>query len=147
MFASKLAVFINLAMLINKLCLFFMFVTSNICLTITKTEQLKQIDDNKNHDVLIIISYDAFRNEYFQRNLTNNMLKFKRSGTTANYINNIFPTKTFPNHHTIATGLYPEVHGVLGNTLYDNILGPLSLSYNLYHYRDDIEPIWVVTYY
>eukprot|EP01093_Parvamoeba_rugata_P012726 TRINITY_DN3761_c0_g1_i4.p1 TRINITY_DN3761_c0_g1~~TRINITY_DN3761_c0_g1_i4.p1 ORF type:complete len:355 (-),score=56.80 TRINITY_DN3761_c0_g1_i4:162-1226(-) len=30
-----------------------------------------------------------------------------------------FPTKTFPNHYTIATGLYPEKHGIIGNIFYD----------------------------
>ncbi len=30
-----------------------------------------------------------------------------------------FPTKTFPNHYTIATGLYPENHGITTNNIYD----------------------------
>ena len=27
-----------------------------------------------------------------------------------------FPTKTFPNHYTLATGLYPDHHGIIANT-------------------------------
>jgi predicted AlkP superfamily pyrophosphatase or phosphodiesterase len=30
-----------------------------------------------------------------------------------------FPTKTFPNHYTIATGLYPEHHGIIENNIFD----------------------------
>ncbi|EON99050.1 putative ectonucleotide pyrophosphatase phosphodiesterase family member 1 protein [Phaeoacremonium minimum UCRPA7] len=30
-----------------------------------------------------------------------------------------FPSVTFPNHYTLATGLYPEAHGVVGNTFWD----------------------------
>ncbi|NUM66418.1 alkaline phosphatase family protein, partial [candidate division KSB1 bacterium] len=30
-----------------------------------------------------------------------------------------FPSKTFPNHYTIVTGLYPEHHGIVSNTMYD----------------------------
>jgi predicted AlkP superfamily pyrophosphatase or phosphodiesterase len=30
-----------------------------------------------------------------------------------------FPTKTFPNHYTIATGLYPQNHGIVENNVYD----------------------------
>ncbi|VDK44111.1 unnamed protein product [Anisakis simplex] len=30
-----------------------------------------------------------------------------------------YPSKTFPNHHTIATGLYPEAHGIIDNNMYD----------------------------
>lgn len=31
-----------------------------------------------------------------------------------------YPTKTFPNHYSIATGLYPESHGIVDNIIYDN---------------------------
>ena len=30
-----------------------------------------------------------------------------------------FPSVTFPNHYTLVTGLYPECHGVVGNTFWD----------------------------
>lgn len=30
-----------------------------------------------------------------------------------------FPSVTFPNHFTLVTGLYPESHGVVGNTFWD----------------------------
>ena len=30
-----------------------------------------------------------------------------------------FPTKTFPNHFTLATGLYPDHHGIVLNGFYD----------------------------
>ena len=30
-----------------------------------------------------------------------------------------FPSLTFPNHYTLATGLYPEAHGIVGNTFWD----------------------------
>jgi len=31
----------------------------------------------------------------------------------------VFPTKTFPNHYTQVTGLYPAHHGIIGNTMHD----------------------------
>lgn len=31
----------------------------------------------------------------------------------------IFPSKTFPNHYTLVTGLYAESHGLVGNSMYD----------------------------
>ena len=30
-----------------------------------------------------------------------------------------FPSKTFPNHYTIVTGLYPEHHGIVSNNMVD----------------------------
>lgn len=92
---------------------------------------------------LLVISYDAFRPEYLHRNVTPNLNKFRKDGTSAPFMLNVFPTKTFVNHHTMATGFYPEIHGVTGNKLYDSKLGPLGYSYDLFHYNDSIIPIWV----
>lgn len=52
---------------------------------------------------LLIVSYDAFRPEYFDRNVTPYMNKLRNEGTSAEFLHNVFPTKTFVNHHTIAT--------------------------------------------
>lgn len=72
------------------------------------------------------------------------MEKLRNAGTYADYLENVFPTKTFPNHHSISTGLYPEVHGVVGNTFYDPKLGKVvKFSYEMWHYNEQIEPIWV----
>ena len=30
-----------------------------------------------------------------------------------------FPSKTFPNHYTVVTGLYPEHHGIVSNVIVD----------------------------
>ncbi|XP_048261105.1 bis(5'-adenosyl)-triphosphatase enpp4 isoform X1 [Bombus terrestris] len=95
------------------------------------------------HPKLLVISYDAFRYDYFDR--TPFMNKLKHEGTYADYMMNIFVTKTFPNHHTMATGLYAETHGVVDNEFYDPASGNTTkYSYNLYHYDNRILPIWTV---
>lgn len=94
--------------------------------------------------VLIIVSYDAFRTEYLRRNSTPFMNELRRNGTTAEYLRNVFPTKTFPNHHSIATGVYPNQHGVMANEVYDHGRGKLEYSYEMFHYSDDIVPIWTL---
>jgi ectonucleotide pyrophosphatase/phosphodiesterase family protein 5 len=53
---------------------------------------------------------------------------------------------TLPNHHSIATGVYPEVHGILGNQVYDPHYGKiLNYSEELWHFNDAVVPIWVST--
>lgn len=52
---------------------------------------------------LLVVSYDAFRPEYLNRNVTPNLNKFRKEGTSAQFMLNVFPTKTFVNHFTIAT--------------------------------------------
>lgn len=93
--------------------------------------------------VLIVVSYDAFRTEYLQRNSTWFMNDLRRNGTSAEFLRNVFPTKTFPNHHSIATGVYPNVHGVMANGLYDHGRGKIEYSFELFHFNEEIVPIWV----
>jgi len=84
------------------------------------------------------------RYDYFERNLTPFMNQLKTKGTYSDYMINIFVTKTFPNHHTMATGLYAETHGVVDNEFYDPATGNVTkYSYQLYHYDNSILPIWV----
>lgn len=72
------------------------------------------------------------------------MNHLKAKGTYTDYMMNVFVTKTFPNHQTIATGFYAETHGVVDNEFFDpskdNII---KYSYELYHYNNNILPIWV----
>ncbi|MEE6463278.1 hypothetical protein FKM82_005836 [Ascaphus truei] len=42
-------------------------------------------------------------------------------GTHSPYMRPVYPTKTFPNLYTLATGLYPESHGIVGNSMYDPV--------------------------
>ncbi|XP_049287640.1 bis(5'-adenosyl)-triphosphatase ENPP4-like [Anopheles funestus] len=97
--------------------------------------------------VLIVVSYDGFRTEYLQRNSSAYINEIRRNGTTSAFLRNVFPTKTFPNHHSIATGVYPNVHGVLANGVYDSLQGPLNYSYELFHFNPELLPIWALNQY
>ncbi|XP_076174778.1 ectonucleotide pyrophosphatase/phosphodiesterase family member 5 isoform X2 [Ptiloglossa arizonensis] len=97
------------------------------------------------HPKLLVVSYDAFRYDYFNRNLTPFMNRLKYESTHTDYIMNIFVTKTFPNHHTMATGLYAETHGVVDNEIYDPVSDNTSKSlYNLFHNNNRVVPIWTL---
>lgn len=52
---------------------------------------------------LMIVSYDGFKPEYLNWNKTPNFEKFRETGTSTEFLMPVFPTKTFPNHFTIAT--------------------------------------------
>ncbi|KAF4309774.1 Type I phosphodiesterase/nucleotide pyrophosphatase/phosphate transferase [Botryosphaeria dothidea] len=68
----------------------------------------------------ILISLDGFRADFLQRNITPTMQAFVNEGVSPPYMNPSFPSVTFPNHWTLATGLYPESHGIVGNTFWDS---------------------------
>uniref|UniRef100_UPI00404A445E alkaline phosphatase family protein n=1 Tax=Cephaloticoccus sp. TaxID=1985742 RepID=UPI00404A445E len=44
---------------------------------------------------------------------------FATQGVRAESMVSCFPTKTFPNHYTMVTGLRPEDHGIIHNDMYD----------------------------
>ena len=68
---------------------------------------------------LILISLDGFRWDYVEKYHPPNLSSFIKNGVKAESLIPSFPTKTFPNHYTIATGLYPDKHGIIGNIFYD----------------------------
>jgi predicted AlkP superfamily pyrophosphatase or phosphodiesterase len=68
---------------------------------------------------LLLISFDGFRYDYLSKAETPNFDEFITGGVQANGLISVFPSKTFPSHYSIATGLYPENSGLVGNTMYD----------------------------
>lgn len=73
----------------------------------------------KKQSQLLLISFDGFRADYLSKAETPNFDRLIKNGATAEGLIPIFPTKTFPNHYAIATGLYPENNGLVGNSMYD----------------------------
>ena len=67
----------------------------------------------------ILISLDGFRADFLNRGITPRLNAFIKEGVSPPYMAPSFPSVTFPNHYTLATGLYPESHGVVGNTFWD----------------------------
>src|SRR5438045_9729616 len=68
---------------------------------------------------VILISLDGFRWDYLDKFNPPTLNKLAKEGVRAKWMIPSFPTKTFPNHYTIATGLYPAHHGIVENNFYD----------------------------
>lgn len=68
---------------------------------------------------VILISLDGFRYDYVERFKPENISRFIDSGTASDGLIPSFPSKTFPNHYTIATGMKPEHHGLVDNSFYE----------------------------
>ncbi|QIW96891.1 hypothetical protein AMS68_002409 [Peltaster fructicola] len=99
----------------------------------------------------IIISLDGFRADFLQRNITPTLNAFIKDGVSPKYMLPSFPSVTFANHFTLATGNYPESHGIVGNTFWDPDRG------QEFYYTDparslqpewwNAEPFWVTAEY
>lgn len=68
---------------------------------------------------IIMISLDGCRADYLNRNQMPTLNMLASEGVKSEALIPVFPTKTFPNHYTIVTGLFPEHHGIVSNRFYD----------------------------
>ncbi len=95
---------------------------------------------------VILISFDGFRDDYVEKFDAPHFKEFIGKGASATSMTPSFPSKTFPNHYTIVTGLYPGNHGLVDNNFYDK---PLDARYSMGN-RDLVEnpafygglPLW-----
>ncbi|PVU90192.1 hypothetical protein BB561_004971 [Smittium simulii] len=95
---------------------------------------------------LILISLDGFRAEYLDRGIATNLRSLGNSGVSLDMFPS-FPSVTFPNHYSLATGLYVESHGIVGNVFYDPKLNDTFVYTDPKKSWDSKwwggEPIWV----
>jgi predicted AlkP superfamily pyrophosphatase or phosphodiesterase len=96
---------------------------------------------------VILVSLDGFRFDYIEKYEPPNIRFLARDGVQAKWMIPSFPSKTFPNHYTIATGLYPQNHGIVENNVFDKGFNATFTMSN----REEVqngrwwlgEPIWV----
>jgi predicted AlkP superfamily pyrophosphatase or phosphodiesterase len=68
---------------------------------------------------VILISADGFRYDLADKYQAENLIRLRSSGVMADYLQPVFPSLTFPNHYSIATGDYPSHNGIVDNNFYD----------------------------
>ncbi len=104
----------------------------------------------KDTPYVVMVSLDAFRWDYDSIYKTPVLDDIARKGVKAERLIPSFPTKTFPNHYTIATGLYPDHHGLVNNSFYapdlDMVyrIGDRAMVSNGDFYGG--EPLWVTAH-
>ena len=87
----------------------------------------------------ILISLDGFRADFLQRGITPTLNGFIANGVSPKWMLPSFPSVTFPNHFTLVTGLYPESHGIVGNTFWDPVL---EEQFFYTHVETSMTPRW-----
>lgn len=95
---------------------------------------------------VLLVSLDGVNPAYLGRGDTPHLDRLAREGVRAEWMNPSYPSLTFPNHYTMVTGLRPDHHGIVHNSMRDEALGGFWLSN-----RDAVgdgrwwggEPIWV----
>ena len=94
--------------------------------------------------VTILVSIDGMHPDYLTRGITPNLSRLASEGVSA-ALRPAWPTKTFPNHYSIVTGLVPDRHGIVGNRFVDPDYPDeiFTLPRLEPHWWDQAEPIWV----
>ncbi len=67
----------------------------------------------------ILVSLDGTHPDRIRELEKGTIRDFMTGGVVAKALRPVFPTKTFPNHYSQVTGLYPYAHGIVGNQMYD----------------------------
>lgn len=96
---------------------------------------------------VVLVSLDGFRYDYMDLFETPNLHRISDAGVRSEGLIPVFPVKTFPNHYSIATGMYADSHGIVGNSFYE---AEFAAHYRVAD-RDEVEngrwyggePIWV----
>ncbi|WP_313241682.1 ectonucleotide pyrophosphatase/phosphodiesterase [Stenotrophomonas sp.] len=95
---------------------------------------------------LLLVSIDGLRADMLDRGISPNLSRIADSGVRARWMTPSYPALTFPNHYTLVTGLRPDHHGIIHNSMEEAGLGSFRLNR-----REAVtdarwwggEPIWV----
>lgn len=104
--------------------IFLLTVLANFSYAQTDTVQhinllTKNSEQQQKKPYVILISADGFRHDYAEKYNATHLKSFAKNGIKAESMIPSYPTVTFPNHYSVATGLYPAHHGLVNNTFYD----------------------------
>jgi predicted AlkP superfamily pyrophosphatase or phosphodiesterase len=94
--------------------------------------------------VTILISIDGFRADYLDRGITPALSRLAAAGARG-AMRPSFPTKTFPNHYAIVTGLSPDRNGIVANRFEDPARPgeTFTMAVTDPYWWEQAEPIWV----
>lgn len=98
---------------------------------------------------VILVSMDGFRPDYLQRGVSPTLNQLAAGGVRARALRPSFPSVTFPNHYTLVTGLRPDHHGLVDNTMLDPAMPGErftirnSAAVGDRRWWDQGEPVWV----
>ncbi len=94
---------------------------------------------------VILLSIDGFSQSYLEKYQPKHILALANHGVMAKSLTPVFPSKTFPNHLSIATGVYPAHHGIVHNVFYHRTI---KKNYRVGIEKNDprwlnATPIWI----
>lgn len=69
---------------------------------------------------VVLVSIDGYRWDFNQLFNPPELTRLQKEGAVADSLVPVYPSKTFPNHYSIATGSYSNRHGIVSNEFFDS---------------------------
>ena len=103
---------------------------------------LLSVAEAEEEPIVIIISMDGVSHKISDNPKLNAFMRMEKYGTRADHLIPVYQSTTYPAHVSLATGVYPDRHGILHNSFWD-------VKRGLFNYSDDASwieapPIWVL---
>lgn len=116
-------------------CLVFMCTQSALSAGVNKHRKSLQV---------LVVSIGGFRVDYLSKLNLPNMNKLISQGTTVQYVENSLNVLDIVDHTSVVTGLYPESHGIIADTMYDPIINKVfnRKTRNESVWWNHVHPIW-----
>lgn len=92
-----------------------------------------------NRPYVVLVSIDGYRYDYNRLFSPPNLSRLEAEGVSAEGLRPPYPSKTFPSHYSIATGLRADRHGIVSNDFYDPAL---DATYVLSDRKAVENPVW-----
>ena len=80
---------------------------------------MKKADRSLSKSKVLLLSIGGFRGDYLTNLNLTNIDEMVMNGTKAKYVQNSVNVLDIVDHYSIATGLYPESHGIISNIMFD----------------------------
>ena len=91
--------------------------------------------------IVLVLSWDGMRHDYPDRGDFPALKRVQTEGVRAERLIPVFPSSTFPGHVSMATGTYPDKHGIVDNVFIDQERGRYAYSGDASWI--EAEPLWI----
>lgn len=116
-------------------------VLASLCASIIRVTAQSSGVPMKGGGKLFLLIVDGLQKDYIDR-YANNLPGFRRLLDEGVFspLQPVFPSLNRPNHQSIATGLYPETHGIVDDILWSRQRGDIEFDDS--ELRSKTEPVW-----
>lgn len=93
--------------------------------------------------IVVVLSWDGMRHDYPDLGNFPALKRVENEGVRAARLTPVFPSSTFPGHVSMATGTYPDRHGIVDNVFLDAERGRYAYSGDASWI--EAEPLWIAS--